>query len=206
MAGAGLFDLDGALVAVVLPCDGRYAALTPESVTLGLVQGRSFEGRLRALYGLRVLPLDETTQRHLGAQSGALVSEVWSGYAGERAGLRPGDVIASADLRPVVRPEDLQPLVVPSDRREVVLGVWRARRCRDVRLLARATEAAAAPPAGSPAEEAGIRPGDRLLGVDFVAPRTAEEARRALSGRGDRPVFVEVQSGEKRFGALLRSR
>jgi hypothetical protein len=69
MAGAGLFDLDGTLVAVVLPCNGRYAALSPESVTLGLVQGRSLEGQLRALYGLRVVPLDEAARRHLGSES-----------------------------------------------------------------------------------------------------------------------------------------
>jgi hypothetical protein len=33
MAGGGLFDLDGALVAVVLPCDEGHAALNPASIS-----------------------------------------------------------------------------------------------------------------------------------------------------------------------------
>jgi PDZ domain len=226
MAGAGLFDLDGALVAVVLPCDGAYAALSLESVTLGLVQGRSFDARVEALYGLRLRSLDETLRRHLGVQAGALVSDVWTGYPGERAGLRPGDVIVSAEGQLITAPEDLQPLLAPTERVETLLGVWRGRQRREIRLPRPASQAAASPtpdspgvglhPAadgyaigevddGSPAAEAGIRVGDRLLRVDFAVPRTAAEARRALAGRGDLPVFVEVESGRKRFGALLRS-
>jgi hypothetical protein len=224
MAGAGLFDLDGTLVAVVLPCDGRYAALSPESVTLALVQGRSVEGRLRAAYGLSVLPLDAAVRRHLGAGSGVLVSELFRDYAAERAGLRPGDVIVGADSRPVVTPEDLQPLLAPTEQAGVVLTVSRAGKRREVRLHRTLAGTASSSPGpaglglaaspegfaigvvheGSAAAEAGIRPGDRLLRVNFAAPRTAAEARRALSVRGEQPVFVEVQSGMRRFGALLR--
>jgi hypothetical protein len=227
MAGGGVFDLDEALVAVVLPCQGRYAALSLESVTLGLVQGRGFDARLRGLYGLHVLPLEAPVRQHLRIEAGVLVGAVWGGFAAERAGLRPGDVIASLDGQPVVAPEDLQPLLAPGDREEAVVGTWRARQRREVRLrtkglpvapggadagsglrLATSADGFAIDEVtpGSTAAEAGIRPGDRLLRVDFVAPRSAVEARRVLFDRDDRAVFVEVQSGPKRFGALLRPR
>ena len=223
MAGAGLFDLDGALLGLVLPCDGRYAALTPESVALGLAQGRGVEARLRSRYGLGLRPLDEPLRRYLGLEGGLLVSEVWSGYAGERAGLRPGDVVVSADGRSVAG--ELQALLAPPGPAGVQIGVLRAGKSREVVLGAGVPERASpappdapgmrlAPPAdgyaiaqvadGSPAAEAGIGPGDRLLRVDFSAPRSAEEARRVLAGNGGQPVFVEVQSGRRRFGALLR--
>jgi hypothetical protein len=227
MRGAGLFDLDEALVAVVLPCEGRYAALSPESVTLGLVQGRSLDGRLGATYGLRVDPLEGAVRSHLGAKSGVLVSEVWTGFAGDLAGLRPGDVILGVDGAPVGTPEDLQLLLAPTERPQAVLGVWRGRKRQEVRLLARAFEAPRPPStdegpglglapaaegfrigpvvAGSPAAEAGIREGDQLLRLDGAAPRTPAEAARALARKG-RPVFVEVRSGPRRFGVLLGPR
>jgi serine protease Do len=227
MAGAGLFDLDEALVAVVLSCEGRYTALSPESVTLGLAQGRSLEGRLGARFGLHVVPLDDAVRSHLGATSGVLVSEVWTGFGGDLAGLRPGDVIVGLDGSPVTSPGDLQPLLSPAEQAEAALDVWRARKRREVRLLARAfetprppdTEAAPGlgllpPPEGfpvgpvapgGPAAEAGIREGDRLLRVDSRAPGTPAEARRALSRTGQ-PVFVEIRSGARRFGVLLGPR
>jgi len=227
MAGAGLFDLDEALVAIVLPCGERYAALTPESVTLGLAQGQSIGGRLHARIGLRVVPLDDAGRARLGAESGLLVSEVWAGFAGDLAGLRPGDVIVDVDGKAVASPEDLQSLLAPSERTEAALGVWRARRRTEITLLSRAFEGprprdtdegpglVLAPPAegfrigpvapGSPAAEAGIREGDQLLRVDGAAPRTPAEADRALSRKGQ-PVYVEVRSGARRFGALLGPR
>ena len=181
MAGAGLFDLDEALVAVVLPCDGRYAALSPESVTLGLAQGRSLEGRLRALYGLRVVPLDDAVRTHLGAESGVLVSEVWTGFAGDLAGLRPGDVIVGLDGTRVASPEDLQPLLSPTEQAEAVLGVWRARQRREIRLVARALRGAA-PPGHRRGPGAGPRPSRR--GLPHRPGRSRQPRRRGRHPRG----------------------
>jgi serine protease Do len=227
MAGAGLFDLDGVLVGVVVPCAGRYAALSPESVALGLARGRSFEGRLCARYGLQVASLDDDARAHLGAKSGVLVTEVWADHAGDLAGLRPGDVIASAGGNPVASPQDLQPLLARTDREGVVLGVWRARQRKEVSLAAGAPGAAPSRQSddgsglqlaaaaegyrigriapGSPAAEAGVREGDRLLRLDLAVPRTRAEASRALARKGE-PVFVEIQRGPRRFGVLLRQR
>jgi hypothetical protein len=226
MAGGALFDLDETMVAVVLPCDGRYAALSLESVTLGLVRGRSLEGRLRTLYGVRFAPLDEGFRRHLGAEPGVLVSEVWERYAADMAGLRPGDVVVEAGGGPVATPEGLQSLLVAAPPAGVDLAVWRAPRKRKLHLVpgafgAPSSRAAASPglgltlpgeafrvgpvAPGSPAEAAGIREGDVLVRVDGAAPRTPAEAARAFSRR--KPVFVEVRrGGERRLGALLQPR
>jgi len=225
MEGGGLFDLDGALIAVVLPCDERSAALGVESVNLGLVQGRSQEGRLRSLYGMRVVPLDPTMRTYCGAESGVLVSEVWTGFAADLSGLLPGDVIASIDSKRVTAPADLQPLLAPASRAEAVLGVWRARRKREVRLQASVPEAPPTPPGDrglglAPAEDgfligrvspgstparSEVREGDRLLRVNFSVPRTRAEADRALSGQA-LATFVEVRRGARRFGFLLDPR
>jgi hypothetical protein len=186
MAGSGVFDLDGALVAAVLACNGRYAALSLESVTLGLARGRSPEGRQRAFYGLRVGPLDEAVGPHLGTESGVLVSDVWKGLPADLGGLRPGDVIVGVRSRAVSSPEDLQPLLAPVEQPEVVLAVWCARRKQEIRLPTggpRATDAgpglSLAPLAkgfhigpvapGSLAAEAGTREGDALLSGAILA-------------------------------------
>ena len=223
MAGAGLFDLDKAMVGVVLPCDGRYLALSLDSVSRGLDLGRSADGRLRARYGLHVVSLDEPTQAHLRVKSGVLVSQVWSGFPADRSGLRPGDVIVGVEGTAVASLDELERLLTPSDSGATSLKVWSAGRAREVRLVERGAQTdsvsglgldLASPPPGfpiesvdprSPAAEAGIREGDQLLRVDFATPRSTAEAARALARRGE-PLFVEIGRGALRFGALLGRR
>jgi S1-C subfamily serine protease len=222
MTGGGLFDLDGALVAVILPCGDGHVALSPPSVSRLISLGRSLEGQLLAIYGLRTTPITEAAASHLGVEQGALVSEVWNGHLAAEAGLRPGDVIVSLGEQPVVSSLDLQPLLLPP---ELAPGPVRARRGRQtvevdltpqpvsgaegagddghgVRLESVAAGfvvGSVAP--GSRGEEAGLRNGDRILRVDDREPRNAVELRRALARR--RPVFIELERGERRLGMLL---
>jgi serine protease Do len=223
MAGGGLFDLDGSLLAVILRCGGRYAALAPDSVSRLLAEGRSFEGQLVAREGLRVAALDEGTRRHLRTESGALVAEVWEGYPAAAAGLRPGDVIQALDDVAVVAPDDLQPMVATRTEPGWTLRVRRGGQTIAVTLGAsppptppRGEEGEGSgvrlmsPSRGYPIEsvlpgsrgdEAGIRPGDRVLQIDRVPPRSAADVRRALAGRA--PVFLELERGQHRLGVLL---
>jgi hypothetical protein len=227
MGGGGLFDLDGGLIGVVLPCGARPAALDLESVNRALLEGRTSEGRLRALYGMSVAPADPAMKAYAGVEAGVLVSEVWTGLAADLRGLLPGDVIGSVDGNPVHSADDLQAPLAAAPRKEAVLGVWRARRKREVKLespardssLSAAGEGSSAlslAPAdegfpigrvepGGPAEKGSVREGDRLLRVNFTVPRTRAEADRALSRPG-LPAFVEVRRGARRFGFLLESR
>jgi S1-C subfamily serine protease len=221
MAGGGLFDLDGALVAVILPCGEGHAALSPPTVSRLIREGRSLEGQLLSHYGLRTAPVAEALGSHLGVERGALVSEVWTDHVAADAGLRPGDVIVGLGEHEVGSPQDLQPLLLPPELGMRVVRVRRGRRTVEVDLSAR-PGAPAAPesedhglrlasgPAGFPigsvspgsrADEAGLRTGDQIIRVENVEPRSASELRRALARR--RPAFVEVERGERRLGLLL---
>lgn len=222
MAGGGLFDLDGALVAVVLPCDEGHAALNPASISRLIQVGRSLEGQLLALYGIRTVPVTETAGAHLGAESGALVSEVWQGRPAARAGLRPGDIIVALGDHPVASPQDLEPLLLPPELGPGIVRARRGRRTLDIDLAAGpdlggdtakgeelGLQLEAVPPGlvvgsvspGSPAHEVGLRAGDRIVRVGERQPKNETELRRALD-RG-RPVFLELERGPRRLGMLL---
>ena len=221
MAGGGLFDLDGALVAVILPCGDSYAALHPASVSELLSMGRSLEGQLLALYGMRTLPVDEAAASHLGVEAGALVSEIWKGHPAAEVGLRPGDVIVGLGEHGVSSPADLQPLLLPPELGVRLVKVQRGRRTVEVDLSTRSGSSEEAGEEnhgvnlesisgglvigsvspGSPGDEAGLRGGDRIVRVDDTVPRNSAELRRALASR--RPVFVELERGPRRLGILL---
>jgi serine protease Do len=221
MAGGGLFDLDGALVAVILPCGEGYAALSPDSVSMLVERGRGLDGQMLALYGLRAVSLSEATGAHLGVEQGALVSETWTGHLAAEAGLRPGDVIVGLGEHEVGSPKDLQPLLLPPELGMRLVRARRGRRTVEVDLSAdfgsptaledgdRGVRLASAPAGfpigsvfpGSRADEAGLRTGDRIVRVDGVEPRTAAELRRVLARR--RAAFVEVERGGRRLGLLL---
>jgi S1-C subfamily serine protease len=221
MAGGGLFDLDGALMAVILPCGAGYTALSPSSVSRLIRLGRSLEGQILALDGMRTAPLTEAGRSHFGVQEGALVTEVWKGHPAARAGLRPGDVIVGLGEHPVASPEDLEPLLLPAELGVSVVRVRRGQRTVDIDLPpgsgsregsedgAHGVLLDSAAPGfvvgsispGSPADEAGLLPGDRILRVDDRQPRSPAELRRLL----DRPrsMFVELERGERQLGLLL---
>lgn len=224
MAGAGLFDLDGRLIGVVAQCDGRYAALLPESIDETIEWNRSFMGRLLGQYGLLVASLTEPEKQYFDRAEAVLIREVWRGLPAAIAGLQPGDLIVSFDGRPVTKPEDLQPLVLPAARHLLEIVVRRGGRNVTVVLPAQADPVAAAPEArqtdlivadetggfpvqavlaGSAAAGLGMRSGDRVLSVDGSRVSSVTQARRILSSDKDEGRFVVIQRGRKQWGALL---
>jgi hypothetical protein len=96
MAGGGVFDLDGALVAVILPCGEGHAAFSPPSVARLIEAGRSLEGQLLALYGLRTAPLTETLQSHFGRRGGPASWRRHRRPGRARGGLPPGPAATPA--------------------------------------------------------------------------------------------------------------
>jgi serine protease Do len=220
MAGGGLFDLDGALVAVVLPCGDAYSALHPTTVSRLVSMGSSLDGQLLALYGMRTVPVGEIAGELLGVEDGALVSELWKGEKAAVAGLRPGDVIVGLGEHRVTSPEDLQPLLLPPELGPGLVQVQRSKRKVEVDLAAGPGDPEAEEDnhgvqlesisggfvvgsvlPGSAGAEAGLRRGDRIVRVDDRVPKNPTELRRALA-RG-RPVFVELERGARRLGMLL---
>lgn len=224
MAGGGLFDLDGRLLAVMVNCDDGIAAVVADSVEKLLAHAVTLEGQMLARYGLRLAPLNDVEQRYFAADSGVLVREVWEGYLGDRAGLEPGDLIVSVDGAAVESPGDAQELVLPAARVLHDVGVRRGRRTLDIELPA---QSAVAPPRaeeghtgallapgpqgfpigmvmeGSAAFRAGIRAGDRLLRVGQTRIRTEAQARRALENGSGKPRYVVLARGAKRWGTVL---
>ena len=224
MAGGGVFDFDGSLIGLVAHCDGLYLVLVPESVDEILEWTKSFEGRLLARYGLRISLLTEVEREHFGGKETVVVREVWQGRLAEQEGVRPGDLIAAFDGRPVKTPDDLQPLVLPAAREVLELKLRRGRRMITATLPAKAhgdVNAAqnasaglvlASEPEGfvvesvvdgSAAARAGIRSGDRLVTVDATSVRSAAQARAVLEGRDGKGRFVVIRRGARLWGALL---
>jgi S1-C subfamily serine protease len=220
MAGGGLFDTDGNLVALLAPCGSRLAALAVSNVDTLLSGTRSPEGRLLGVLGLRVEPMTEAEAAYFKQDAGVIVREVWSGYPADTAGLEPGDQLLSIGETAVTAPADVFALATPTDT-PVAVTVRRrgARREIDLQTVAGAEPAttplglvwAEAPPGyviaavapGSAAARAGIQPGDRLLRIDQQEPASRTQVERLLSGAHGGPVFVEFERRGRHWGVLL---
>ncbi|MEP7116350.1 MAG: PDZ domain-containing protein, partial [Acidobacteriota bacterium] len=134
MAGGGVFDLDGRLLGVVIPCDDRYAAVAPDAIESMLRTAASFDGRLLARYGLIIAVASAAEASVFQAPSGAVVREIRVDGLADVSGLRPGDVIVARDGVPVTRPDDLQPLTASPAPTPFVLTVRRAGAAVDVTI------------------------------------------------------------------------
>ena len=224
MAGGGLFDLDGSLIGVVLPCDDRFAALSVGSVNSMLREGRSVEGRLLGRYGIRFESLTENEQLYFGRENGVIIREIWTGWLADRAGLAPGDILVAINAEPIRTPDQLEPLADAVDFETFDVAV--ARGAEIVTVLLPVDEALldekqgegapgivwGPPPsghrieavvAGSPAEEAGIEGGDRLLRIDREEPQDFAQVQQVLGSYREVPVFLEIDRSGRRWGVLL---
>jgi len=78
--------------------------------------------------GVALAPIDEATRRQLGANvNGVLVQQVQPNSAAAENGIRPGDVIVSANNRDVTRPADVAQAWTQAqkDKRPVLLRIMR---------------------------------------------------------------------------------
>jgi PDZ domain-containing protein len=98
--GAGVFDLDGNVVALVVPCGGRMMLVPLADVARSFEQQGSTPYRLWVELGFR-----------LGPPPGLRVTEVRGRSPSARAGLRVGDLIVAADSAPARSLEDLSALL-----------------------------------------------------------------------------------------------
>lgn len=225
MAGGGLFDIDGNLIGLILPCGERYAAVVLEQVDAMLSEAESFGGRLLARYGLAVGPMTDDETEYFKGAAGVIVREVWIGFSGEVAGLRPGDIIVALNGNIVASADDLQPLVAQTEREPPVLSVRRDAARLEITLAVDASATARetdrqtteglvwespqkgyridAVLPGSRAAAAGIRPGDRLLRIGRAEPRSLDQMRRLLT-TGRTAAFVEIERDGRRRGTLLK--
>ena len=225
MAGGGLFDINGNLMGLILPCGERYAAVVPEQVDAMLSEAESFGSRLLARYGLAVGPMTDDETEYFKGAAGVIVREVWVGFSGEVAGLRPGDIIVALNGAVVASADDLRPVVAQTEREPPVLSVQRDTARLEITIRADADTTARetdrqttaglmwespqkgyridAVLPGSRAATAGIRPGDRLLRIGRTELRSLDQMRRLLA-TGRTAAFVEIERDGRRRGTLLK--
>jgi hypothetical protein len=219
--GAGIFSIDGGLVAVALDCSGSLVAAEVGALESRVRAPATFEDRLVARYGMRTGQAEEAELEFFGRRAGVLVREIWWGYRAHQAGLMPGDVVLALDNAPVESMADLQRLVLPVSQEVHELRIWRARRVQTVRLLARAaTEAAVSTRGfvgdsgglpvksvipGSLAERAGARPGDRLLTVNQRTPASFEDLESMFLENVGWPVYLVLERRGRIWGTLVQA-
>ena len=232
MLGGGLFDLDGNLVAMVIQCGDRYAAMAADRIGAAIQEAHSFDSQLLERYGFRIERgtggSDEGSSGPAATSSeGVQVTEVWTGDVADRAGMLPGDFIVSLDGRDVGNADDLLPLVLPVARELIEIGVRRGSHSRSFELSARGrpgTSAADANSGGlafagaangfiiesvaadSPAENAGLQAGDRVLLVNGQTARNVAALRQALAGRRRQAVLVIAERDKRKRLFVLEGR
>jgi hypothetical protein len=225
LAGAGVFDLDGRLLGMVVRCGERVAALPVAEVRRLLADATPDADALGA-FGLTVDSLGGPARAYFGADSGALVTSVRLGGPADAAGLRPGDVLVAGGDRPLAPGALRVRLAAAGPGDTLVVARRRGRAVAPVRLVARppagpapgaelglTLDAPAGPGVGvatvrpgSAGADAGLRPGDRLLRVGDAAVTSAAAAARALAAADTAPAFLVFQRGAVVRGALTPAR
>lgn len=219
--GAGIFTLDGNLIAIVLECGGGLIAAEVDALASHIQSDPTFEQRLMTRYGMRADQADEPELQFLGRPSGVIVKEVWWGYRAHQAGLLPGDLILAIDDTPVDELIDLEVLTLPVSREVHELQVWRARRRMRLQLVARAATEAATATHGFVGEEggleiesvihsslaaqAGARQGDRLLAVNQRTPESFADLEDVFRRTGDAPMHLVLERRGRMWGVLVQN-
>lgn len=222
MTGGGLFNLDGELLAVILPCNERVGALTPPSIDGMLQQVATLEERLLARFGMLVSALSSDDRLYFSDATGLLVREVWNGSRGDLAGLNPGDVVVALNDVAIAAIDDLWLLAAdpaPNSRltvrrgsttRTFVLEAPGALAGRPVSTDRGIVLESASPrfridglAAGSAGARAGIRPGDVLRRINHVEPTTSAQAAHVLTSDPSRPLLLEIERKERRLAIVV---
>lgn len=214
MVGAGLFDLDGALVGVVVGCPEGPAAMAVGSVESALLSAESPSERVLKRYGFLASPPATDAERQLfGDGAPFIVSGVWFDTSADRAGLLPGDVvtgIAGADapsLGTLAAAAADQPLeiTVLRDRRELRLTLTDTPRQPNpagVQLL-RPGRGIVVQSVDGAAAESGMRAGDALLSIGGQTVANRRDATRLLGDEFTRPAWVVVRRGPSLRGFVI---
>jgi membrane-associated protease RseP (regulator of RpoE activity) len=223
MVGGGLFTMDGQLLALILPCGDRFAAIQPSSVDEMLRRASMIDERVLARFGILFSPLTDHERSYYRDAEGLLVREVWRGTAGDAAGLRPGDIVTALNATPVGALDDLRGLEARTGT-AVAVGGWRRGSAHTWSVMSGADpaptgatgatagvilEPAPSPyrirsvVAGSRAERVGVRAGDRIVRIDGAEPRSQRALDRSLMGTTADAILLEIERDERRIAVII---
>jgi membrane-associated protease RseP (regulator of RpoE activity) len=222
MLGGGLFDLDGGLLAVVLPCDQRLAAITSAGVDTMLRIDQSASQRFFRRYGVTLGDMPDDAVSFFKDVDGVLVREIREQSAADLAGFYAGDVVTAINGAPISGLSQLEALVgQPSQPLDV--QVRRGSRRIEKTLSARPDGGNPAGlgagirwetttsgfgieqiEPGSRAAAAGLQKGDRVIRLNYVVPRNVTPIERALAAADGPATLLEVDRGDRRIAIFLK--
>ncbi len=141
-SGGPLLNTRGEVIGInsqIFSNSGGYMGVSfaiPIDLAMGAVKQLKATGKVsRGMIGVTLQEIDADTAKGLGLPDtrGALINEVTPGSAGEKAGLRVGDVVRSIDGHEIRQSSDLPPIVgamAPGAR--VELGILRDGKQKEV--------------------------------------------------------------------------
>ena len=177
LAGAGLFDLDNNLLAVVLPCGPRFVAVTAEDVAALAEEAATVRSRIAQRYGMTLDAVTSEEGGHLGVPFGLFVRDVWTGELADAIGLRPGDVVISINAELILDVDQLSPLIDDSARRAAAFGAGQSDEVE--------SEDAAAGETPADMASGDTAPADAVSAVETPGDETSADAASADEMSGD---------------------
>ncbi|HET9741705.1 MAG TPA: PDZ domain-containing protein [Terriglobales bacterium] len=204
--GAGVFDLFGGLQGVVVGCEESPAVIPILEMQQAIALASAPSVAILARYGMRIAASSAATR---SAKSSILVTEVWTGWPADLAGINPGDTLVAVDGKTLSQMQDATAALTATAPAAHQLQLRRTTRISRVTLTpVDLTGTAAGPPPairaepsgvritqvahGSSAEAAGLRSGDLILQIDGL-PATSGRVQRLLSPyRVSRPMAVQL--------------
>ncbi|HLZ98500.1 MAG TPA: Do family serine endopeptidase [Steroidobacteraceae bacterium] len=143
-SGGPLFNLDGQVIGInsqIYSRTGGYMGMSfaiPIDVALNVKDQLQKNGKVaRSRIGVAVQDMSQPLSQSFGMATphGALVSSVEPQSPGERAGLKPGDIITSVNGRNIDHSADL-PVVISQlpPGSEARLGVWHDKKATEVKI------------------------------------------------------------------------
>ena len=221
-SGGPLCDLDGRVIGVNTLINGISRGLgfaIPSKIAKPVSDALVATGRVvRPWLGIRIETLGDqpALQRMIGLDRGVLVRAIEPDAPAARSELRPADVIAAVDGKPVASAKDLQQTVLGKKvgqevelkvwRRGVREGAWRtvAVRTEEMPYAPALAGGPRAPRPQAPAEEAGEAGQPGALGLQFqdLTPETA----RGMGSSSGGVIVTAVEPGSAASVAGIQRR
>jgi serine protease DegQ len=224
MAGSGLFDLDGRMLGVAVPCGGRMVILPASEMDGALHSGPNAARKIEKRWGMALRPLDDTARKYFRSEEGLLVSELDRNGAAARTGVEVGDIVLTVDGQAVASLEAFHK-ALSAETGAPQLTILRRGRKRVIPAASPQAPGQANTPrdddmgvrfespapgrliedvvVDSVAHRAGLRNGDRLLEVNGAHARRVQDLSRLLRRRPGEAVYLLVNRGQRQVGILI---